>query len=180
MPVMNPRFLSKLECTPLADDVNWRLTRDLRFIDERGDLHVVHAGFVTDFASIPDLDRLGVVIAVIGWVLCVFHGWPSAWRDALGLMLLAFGIFMIWICPDLNRDDQLDAPAVLHDEGYGRARYGKGALLMKFYWDWLLFLAMRANKEPLWKCWLIWANVAAFGWFAWYSKGKRKGHHRHD
>lgn len=185
---MSARFITKLEVTPLPDGINWRLAHDLKFIDARGDLHKVPAGFVTDFASIPDLDRVGVVVASIGaTVLAVGSNLYGAggklhWLDLAGILLFIAGFAIIWICPDLNRDDQLDAPATLHDEGYRRPRYGRGAWLLKFYWDWILFQAMRANREPLWKCWLIWFNVAAFGWLAWYQDGRShaatKHHHK--
>lgn len=176
---MNARFTTKLECTPLPDGKNWRIDSDLKFLDQRGDLHKVPAGFVTDFASIPDLDRLGLWIAVVGLIFCAGHGFVLNELDLIGIPLLLTGLFIVWICPTLNRDDQLDAPATLHDEGYRRPRYGRSAWLMKFYWDWLLFQAMRANREPLWKCWLIWFNVAAFGWIAWYQDSHRHANPHH-
>ena len=170
---MTPRFLTRLEATPLPDGVNWQLDCDLVFIDNQGDLHKVPAGFITDFASIPSLDRIGLGVALVGWYFIMFHGWSLTWKDAVGLPLLCAGFFLIFMSKPLNGDDQLDAPDALHDNGYARPRLGRRSWMMKFYWDRLLFQAMRANQEPLWKCWLVWANVTAFGWFAWYQDGKK-------
>jgi hypothetical protein len=165
---VNPdaKFLTNLAVTPLPDGKNWRLVYDLKFEDANGFIHCVPAGFVTDFASIPSLSRMGGVLMLVAVALLPFCGWP-AW------LLLALGFGIAWLADDLNGDDQLDAPAVLHDNGYRRARLGNTSWLLKFYWDWILFAAMRASGEPLWKCWLIWFNVAAFGWFAWYQDGRQ-------
>jgi hypothetical protein len=158
-----PKFLNQLAVTPLAGN-DWQLVYGLKFQDANGDVHYVPPGFVTDFASIPSLARLGAVITLIAFALFPF--------SAFSFPLFALGFLIAWLDPVLNGDEQLDAPAVLHDNGYRRARLGKTSWMMKFYWDWILFTAMRANGEALWKCWLIWFNVAAFGWFAWYSDGK--------
>ena len=162
----NPTFITPLEVTPLSDGVNWRLVHDIKFIDLRGELHVVHAGFVTDFASIPSLARLGAVVMLVAAALLSVC-WPAA------VVLLALGFGIAWLDPLLNGDDRLDGPAVLHDDGYRRARLGSTSWMLKFYWDWILFQAMRANNEPMWKCWLIWFNVAAFGWVAWFQDGRQ-------
>ena len=173
----NPTFITPLEVTPLQDGVNWRLVHDVKFIDMRGELHVVHAGFVTDFASIPSLARLGAVIMLIGYALytlfAVLDGTPGYLVRITSLFLVGVGFLIAWLDPLLNGDDRLDGPAVLHDDGYRRARLGSTSWMLKFYWDWILFQAMRANGEPLWKCWLIWFNVAAFGWMAWFQDGRK-------
>ena len=187
-----PGFKSTLDCTPLPDGRNWRLNSDLRFADAAGDLHVVHEGFVTDFASIPSLSRIGALLVMLGagliWIspaIPWFTGGVTAinWINVISAALIFVGLAVVWVSDDLNGDDQLDGPATLHDEGYRRPRYGRNSWLMKFYWDWLLFSAMRCNGEPLWKCWLIWGNVAVFGWGAWYQDGQKyapKKHHPTD
>jgi hypothetical protein len=161
-----PKFLNKLAVTPLTGN-NWQLVAGLKFRDANGDIHFVPAGFVTDFASIPSLARLGAVIMLAAAALGLLIG-PIAW------IFVIAGFLIAWLDPVLNGDEKLDAPAVLHDNGYRRARLGNTSWVMKFYWDWILFIAMRANGEPLWKCWLIWFNVAAFGWIAWYQDGNKQ------
>lgn len=183
-----PGFKSALDCTPLPDGKNWRLNRDLRFVDPRGDEHLVHAGFVTDFASIPSLSRIGALLILLGagliWASPFAWGMANAmrainWMHLAGAVICFLGIGIVWVSDDLNGDDQLDAPATLHDDGYRRPRHGAASWSLKFYWDWLLFCAMRLNREPLWKCWLIWFNVAVFGWVAWYQDGRRHtAHHQ--
>jgi len=160
-----PTFLTPLVATPLPDGKNWRVHHELQFRDPAGNLHVVHAGFITDFASIPSLARIGAGIMLAGFALSVFGFCHCSF------VMAGLGFAIAWLADDLNGDDRIDAPATLHDNGYRRARLGRSAWLMKFYWDWILFTALRANGEPLWKCWLIWFNVAAFGWFAWYADG---------
>ncbi|MEI8288790.1 MAG: DUF1353 domain-containing protein [Verrucomicrobiota bacterium] len=159
-------FVTDLVATPLRDGKNWRLVHDLKFRDQVGNLHIVHAGFTTDFASIPSLSRIGAFLMLLGFAL---DRLVSDW----GVILLLLGFVICWLADDLNGDDLLDGPATLHDEGYRRPRLGNTAWTMKFYWDWILFTAMRANSEPLWKCWLIWFNVAAFGWVAWFDDGRK-------
>ena len=148
----------------------WKLSDVLKFRDSHGDVHVVPAGFVTDFASIPSLARIGAVIMLLGLLLCFLS-------LILGGSIFALGFAIAWLDPLLNGDDNLDGPATVHDDGYNRCRLGNSAWVMKFYWDWVLFDAMRAVGEPLWKCGLIWFNVSAFGWLAWYSDGRK---HRHN
>lgn len=163
------RFLTDLEVTPLADGQNWRLTRRLEFFDARGEFHVVPKGFVTDFASIPPLGRIGYVmlmfgLAVFGLGLFVHQSEVLSW---LGFVLWMLGSAVIWLACDFDDDERLDGPAVLHDDGYRRPRLGRRPWKMKLYWDRILFQAMRANGVPYWKAWLVWFNVAVFGWLAW-------------
>lgn len=161
------KFLTDLEVTPLPDGRNWRVVRDLKFVDQMGNVHVVHAGFVTDFASIPSLSKIGAGLMLIGAALFQV--------SAFCFPLFALGFLIAWIADDLNCDDALDGPATIHDEGYRRPRLGSTSWTMKFYWDWIFFVAMRVKGVELWKCWLIWFNVAAFGWWAWYDDGRKQG-----
>ena len=171
-------FVTDLVATPLRDGKNWRLVHDLKFRDQMGNLHVIHAGFVTDFASIPSLARIGAFLMLLGFALDLSGFGRDRFISLVGVVLLALGFVICWLADDLNGDDLLDGPATLHDEGYRRKRLGKTAWTMKFYWDWILFTAMRANGEPLWKCWLIWFNVAAFGWVAWFKERQPAAGHK--
>ena len=195
------RFITPLEVTPLPDGVFWRVVHDLKFVDRRGDLHVVHAGFLTDFASIPPLAFISAcLLSVILPLLCVsaWMHWVAA-LEALGV-ITGFALFVLFIANSMNDDDRLDGPATLHDNGYNRPRLGKSSWKLKFYWDRLLREALLvtlispppehgggkfihalrclktdlANAYNLWKAWTIWFNVAAFGWIAWYNDGKKQ------
>lgn len=144
----------------------WKLADVLKFRDSRGDVHVVPAGFVTDFASIPSLARIGAVVMLLAVILL-------PWLGLLAACLFMTGFLIAWLDPLLNGDDKLDGPASVHDNGYKRRRLGNTSWVLKFYWDWVLFDAMRAVKEPLWKCVLIWFNVSVFGWVAWFQDGRK-------
>jgi hypothetical protein len=167
------KFLTPLEATPLPDGKNWRVRSDLRFQDANGFIHVVHAGFVTDFASIPSLARIGASLMLLGGAWFPLFAFRFL---LLGLVLAGIGFVICWVADSLNCDPLLGAPATLHDDGYRRQRLGQTSWTLKFYWDWILFSAMRANGEPLWKCWLIYLNVAVFGWLAWWQDGKAAAH----
>jgi hypothetical protein len=159
------QFLTDLETTPLPDGVNHRLTAPLKFVDDDGVLYTVPVGFITDFASIPPLTRIGGYITLGGLVLLdITHGWPLT---ILAHVVLATGLFVVLISDQLNCDDQIDAPATLHDYGYRVARGNK------LKWDALLFSALTAANRPAWKCWLITLNVILFGWGAWRGDAKK-------
>jgi hypothetical protein len=163
------KFLTQLEVTPLPDGKNWRLDKSLTFRDPAGVFHSADVGFVTDFASIPSLSRFGAIVMLSAFVLASFG--PLCME--LASVLLAVGFAIAWLADDLNGDDQLDAPATLHDWGY---QIEHGGWTMKFYWDWILFVAMRANGCGITKSLLIYFNVSAFGWLAWYQDGKKFSH----
>jgi hypothetical protein len=167
------KFLSSLEVTPLPDGKNWRLDDPLLFRDPTGFYHRVDKGFVTDFASIPSLSRLGALLMALAFLLNSFF--PSLWRAEFSIVIFGLGFLIAWLADDLNGDDQLDAPATIHDHGYRRV-FGGEPWTMKFYWDWILFVAMRANGCGLAKSLLIYFNVTVFGWLAWYQDGKKFSH----
>jgi Protein of unknown function (DUF1353) len=167
------RFLTKLLATDLPDGVNHRLYKPLKFLDQNGDLHVVPAGFVTDFASIPPLAYIaGVVMCFTVPALL----W-TAWFHLLNWMLLFNGItaFAIWVCIiawHFNSNDKLDAPATIHDNGYRRRHLGSlgSQIRMKQYWDGILYQAMRANGVDLFTANTVWFMLLLFGWFAYFRK----------
>ena len=150
---MEPKFLTEIHVTPLPDGINWRLSHELRYQDSDGQIYEVPAGFVTDFASIPPLARIA------GWVLLVSI--PAAHFFPWCYTVVAFALWVVMIADEFNSDDQLDAPATLHDYGY-RVWRGK-----KLHWDGVLYRAMKATRRPVWKRLVIYYNVAIFGWLAW-------------
>lgn len=167
------RFIKPLVVTPLEDGKNWDLTDSLMYMDSRGSIHHVQKGFRTDFASIPSISKLGGGISLVGWLCLLLSFWylPHVLR-VVGSVLMLLGISLDWIADSFNNNDRLDAPATLHDNGYRRKRLGNTSWVLKFYWDWLLYDALRTNKVPFWLRSLIWLNVTLFGWHAWNEDGK--------
>ena len=191
-------FITSLRCGQL-DYAHWRLTHALKFQDRRGDIHVVHNGFVSDFATIPPLDFIaGLVLCLCvplyvgcAWLHCVA---PMLW---LSPVVLA-GFFVVLNAHWFNENELLDAPAVLHDDGYRKPRLGSwtSQVKMKFYWDGLLLEAMlsvrrnnlprplkwwqvgkwlvrtfgRPDTIPLWVAWSVYIAVSVFGWIPWADK----------
>jgi len=176
---MKPHFLTSLDVTPLDDGIHWRLNKMLKFVDKKGELHVVHRGFLTDFASVPPLAFIaGLVLAIaspvaIGaaWLHCVsVLGWASA--------VIAFAVWVCVVADKFNCDDtgasKLDAPAVIHDNGYGRPHLGGlwTKIRMKQYWDGVLYQAMLANGVDKFTANTVWFMLLLFGWFAYFRKAK--------
>jgi len=152
--------------TPLDDGVNWRLEHDLIYQDSNGTIITVPAGFITDFASIPALNRIGLGVAAAGVLLANFNQ-HRPFFHWLGHVLTVKGFWIVWISNSLMCDDLLDAPATVHDWGY---RVLRGS---KLHWDGVLYRAMRATKRPLWKRLIIWFNLVLFGWAAWWSNARK-------
>jgi len=173
----NGHFLTQLEVTPLDDGIHWRLDEPLKFRDKRGDIHCVHKGFVTDFATIPPLAFIaGLFLSFLVPfdVGCAWTHWlrPLLWAAPLTL----FALFVVLVSDSFNCDDsgasKLNAPATLHDDGYKRARLGRkwSDVRMKLYWDRLLREACLANGVSPWIAWTVWGAVATFGWLCWHGK----------
>lgn len=152
------RFASQLQVIPLEDGVNWKLTRPLKFWDWLGAVRTVPAGFVTDFASIPSLSRIGLVLLSAGYLLSFLSTWFK--------LLELFALWVLWIAPLLNNDERLDAPSTLHDYQYRTVRHNRREA------DNLFWEAMTANRLPLWIKSLVWGNVRLFGWIVWKRRGK--------
>lgn len=153
------RFHTSLEASPLPDGLNWRVGAPLVFEDDAGDFHVVPAGFVTDFASIPSLSRIGLLIIDFGVLLSLF---VSTWF----LLLVLFGQWIVWIEPLLEHDTKLDAPAVVHDHYYRNVR-SRG----RSYGDGLLWQACLTTGFGWWRLWLVYIGVRIGGWDAWRKDG---------
>ena len=160
-------FTTPLVTEPLPDGVNRRLAAPLRFVDDQGQLHEVPAGFVTDFASIPDLARIAA------YILCslIPASWLIEWQEwwvafAFVAALSAFALWVAAIAHRLDADDQVDAPAVIHDYHYRVLRYNR------WYSDLLLWQGLTATRRPLWKKAIIVGNVRLFGWLPWRANGR--------
>lgn len=193
-------FITSLRCEQ-ADYAHWKLTQPLKYQDGRGDIHVVHKGFISDFATIPPLDFIaGLALCLLTPFYCGF-AWlhwvaPMLW---LSPVVLA-GFFVVLNAHWFNDNELLDAPAVLHDDGYRKPRLGSwtSRVKMKLYWDRLLLEAMlsvrrnnmprplkwwqvgkrlvrtfgRPDTIPLWVAWSVYLAVSVFGWFAYFYDGR--------
>lgn len=167
------RFLTPIQATPLADGKNWRMGGDLIYEDPEGMQHVTPKGFVTDWASIPELSRLAAYVLLVAVPLLAAACWIHlVWLAVLAGLVCVFSLWVAWVAPLLNNDDQLDAPAGGHDKDYQTLGFNK------FVADLRLFLAMGApgperTPSKLWKRWLVYFNVSAFGWKAYWDDQKR-------
>lgn len=153
------QFLTDLECTPLDDGVNWRLTKALKFCGDDGVVIRVPVGFTTDFASIPNLARIGLYIQLVSVILSLASSW--FW---IGFVI---GSWLVWVDTLLCHDSQLDAPATVHDYLYRVDRRSK--LLA----DVTLFEAMGCTRRPGWERWTVFLAVLFFGWKAWKGDAMR-------
>ena len=154
-------FEQDLNATPLADGINWRLNSDLVYVDPEGGIHVTPAGFQTDFASIPELARLAAYVLLLAIPASVSGAWfHVVWLLAVAGFLCLFAVWVAWVAPLLNNDDQLDSPATQHDHEYQTLGTNK------FIADFRLFISMGATNRPMWKRLLVWFNVALFGYAA--------------
>lgn len=157
----------------MDDGVNWRLTAPLKFLDPRGDLHVAHRGFETDFASIPPLAFIAGCVSLVSLPIVIYAAWFHLFGTLMVMAaIVAFAIFVEMVAESFTDDERLDAPAVIHDEGYRRTRLGKSQWVMKFYWDRLLYEAMRANGISFTKSATVWLMLTLFGWVAWFDDGR--------
>ena len=175
------KFLTHLVVSPLDDGINWRLGKPLMFLDRRGDLHIVPTGFKTDFASVPPLAFIGgLVLCFSVTVLCI-----GCWFHILQLvlwmsLLTAFAVWVVIVSDKFNCDDsgssRLDAPATVHDNGYRRLHLGSllSQIQMKQYWDMILYEAMVANKVDPFTARTVWFMLLLFGWFAYFSDGRKE------
>lgn len=163
--IRRARFITSLSVTPLDDGTNWRLTKALKYEDRSGALHRVPPGFTTDFASFPNISRIGAGLMLAGFLLSYYCDYAFA--------LVWLGFYFCLVADDFTRDERTDAPAVLHDNGYRRQHLGRNAWMMKFYWDSLFYEAMRVNGVGRVKAGTIWLMVVLFGWPAWIKDGNK-------
>lgn len=142
-----------MDASPLGDGVNWRLNKPLVYTSPTGVETVIPEGFVTDFASVPDLARLGLAVLIVGYFLSF-------------IWLVAAGAVIIFFSKTIDDNAKTDEPAVLHDWRY--ARQDKTF----FFANWELFTTLGIGN-PLWLRFLYWFNLTLFGIFAWKSDAKK-------
>ena len=150
--------------SPLENGTDWILKASLKFRDGQGGVHVVPAGFVTDYASVPDTSRLAAWCLILtvpaGWWLL----WNEHWKWFIASALVSsFALWVAAISHRLSGDARVDAGATQHDWQYRKVRGSKMRA------DLLLFEALGASGVPDWKRVLIYGSVAIFGFHAWNS-----------
>ena len=160
---MTNQFISLPAYKPLDDGVRWISTKRMNYIDPWGGMIIVPIGFVSDFASIPDLSRIAVIIQLIAFALAQ---WFNPW---IFYTLGALASVIIFIAESFLHEGTWDAQAFLHDWMY-KSR-------CRTFWqaNWILFVSMKANGAavtPLWKRILIFGGVALGGYFAWVDDHK--------
>jgi hypothetical protein len=155
-------FSKRPSYKPLDDGVNWTLTKPLKYYDTEGRLIVVPAGFTTDFASIPDLSSIGLLVLTAAYVLSLW--WWEFW------FLVVPAWWVVYIAESFLHEGTWDDQAALHDFLY-RTRF-------RTFWqsNWILFKAMIAtggDQTPFWKRAIIFGGVTVGGWWAWYDDGRK-------
>ena len=157
-------FITPLDATPLPDGIHWRVNRDLIYEDPEGYEHVTRAGYVTDFASIPELARLAAYVLAVSIAAGVTGAWLHIlWLLITALALCLFALWVAWVSPLLNANDKIDAPATGHDNDYTTPG------MNKFVADFRLFLSCGANAVEMWLQMLLYFNVTFFGWQAFHN-----------
>ena len=166
---MRNQFISLPTYKPLPDGVNWILTKRLKYIDVDGKIIIVPIGFVTDFASIPDLSRIALIVQLAsGLCFEFFNPWFFG-----AIFLLATTV--IFIAEEFLHEGTWDDQSALHDYLFRTRCRG--------FWksNWILFKAMKAKGgavTPNWKRWIIFSGVALGGIFAWIDDGRKLIKHR--
>ena len=177
-----------------VDYAHWRVkSHPLKFKDRRGNLHIVHVGFITDFATIPPLDFIAGLVLCFSVPFSIFFAWFHQLDYLLATSAIdAVAFFVVLTSHQFNDNELLDGPAALHDDGFRRPRYGNWLtqIKMKLYWDRLFFEAMmsvrhrtkpmrfswfkrtfgRPDTIPLWVAVAIYIAVSTIGWIAWQMK----------
>jgi hypothetical protein len=152
-------FTSPLIATPLPDGVNWKLEEEFEYhvgAEESDDIIHVTKGFVTDFASIPQLliTLIGIAAAIVGYILGF-------------LWLFIIGIVFVFISVQLPRSGVYGKAAVIHDYIYQtHVRTRKEA-------DDIFREAMGVLRVSIWKIFLMYWSVRLFGWLAWRPKVRK-------
>lgn len=152
---MNGQFTSKLVASPLDDGVNWMLAKDLKWRWNDGYVETVKKGFITDYASVPDL---AFWFGIVGAIVSI----ASRYYAPVAYALIA--IFPIIIFANkIDNAQQADAPAVFHDQDYRKQDKSKWTA------DAHLFIRMKENGCNLIVCVLYWLNLTLFGWPTWWK-----------
>ncbi len=146
-------FTSPLIVTPLPDGVNWKLVEEFDYhvgAEESDDVIHVPKGFVTDFASVPQLliTLIGIAVATAGYIL----GFP--W-------LFILGVIFVFVSVQLPKSGSYGKAAVIHDYIYqAHIRTRKEA-------DDIFREAMGVLLVSTWKIFLMYWAVRLSGWLAW-------------
>src|ERR1700722_1629933 len=153
------QFVGELNLKPYPDGVHWQLITDFTFCDGDGTLYTAPAGLVTDFASIPALNRIGMTIMVLAHIASRFH-----WS---GHLLAAFGVWVIWIASDLRPWGRYGPAAIIHDALF--------ASQTTSFWtaNMVLWRAMKITNTARWERIVIFGGVMLGGYFAWLQDGRR-------
>jgi len=157
------QFLSVPDYEPLDDGVNWVSTKPMTYVDQWGDVIEVPAGFKSDFASIPDLSRIGLYVQIL--FIALGH-W--LWTPLYSVAVLASVV--IYIAESFLHEGTWDVQAFNHDFMF--------ATRCRPFWkaNWILFKSMVAKgaaKTPTWKRVLIFGGVTLGGYAAWVSDAKK-------
>lgn len=162
---MTNQFLKRPAYKPQPNGVDWNLTQSMKYVDPQGKLIIVPAGFQTDFASIPDLSRIGFFFFV---VFCALAQFFNPW---IFYALAIFPAWVVWISESFLHEGTWDDQSALHDYLYATRCRG--------FWmsNWILFKAMAARGgvvTPFWKRCIIFGGVTVGGYLAWVDDSRKR------
>jgi hypothetical protein len=153
---MRNEFLERPTYKPLNDGVNWISTTRCKYIDPWGNSIVIPAGVKSDFASIPNLSVVGLVLHWLAFAASQFF-WEF-W------FLVAFADWIIFVSEKFLHEGTWDDQAFVHDWMF-KTR-------CRSFWkaNWILFKSMIAagsSTTKLWKRVCIFGGVVVGGYAAW-------------
>lgn len=163
-------FTSPLIVSPMPDGVRWKLEKSFQYhVGSRYSRHVISVpeGFVTDFASVPQL-----IITVLGAVgILVAHFLNMDW-------LLLLGIVIVLLAATMPRWGKYGKAAVLHDYLYETlcwlSPYKFKDHNPRKYADDVFYEAMLVSVTKPWKAAVMYRAVRLFGWLAWKGNTRKK------
>jgi len=151
-------FQNDLDVTPMPDAKRWRVNRGFTYVANDGQEIHVPTGFITDFASIPDLVPVGAILMLCGALLLWWHPW--AWLITAAWIVEVVGFILVWLSDRLRPWGIYGKAAVIHDWIYRTQLYVRG------YADRILREAMLCLQTPRWQIYLIYFFVWLLGWWA--------------
>ena len=134
----------------------------MKYVDPWGETIVIPTGKTSDFASIPDLSRIGLIVQLLSFLGAQWF-WPF-------YILVFLASVVIAIAEQFLHEGTWDNQAFLHDWMF-KTR-------CRSFWkaNWILFVSMVAKgapTTPTWKRVLIFGGVAAGGYSAWQKDRPR-------
>lgn len=150
-------FTSPLIVTPIGR--KWKLFKEFTYhIGSKYSNNTIHvpAGFVTDFASIPQ--TLIIVTGLIGMILAYYFN--LAW-------LLWVGVLLILIILTMPAWGRYGKAAVVHDYLYQDV---DNKWRDRKYADAVFHEAMLVSGTKRWKAKIMYWAVRLFSWFAWKKR----------